>query len=133
MAKRKRYMTEAMEHILAVPLPGLVRADMRQHPRKERAAAIRALFKRLGIKGVSVTAPNYAHAKTVNVDIKRLEDQPTQRVGNASVPHKKCREAEIDVARKLEAIILSAFPDLDDRSDPQSDYYDYCISIHMTR
>jgi hypothetical protein len=30
---------------------------------------------------------------------------------------------------RIEAIILSAFPDLDDRSDSMTDYYDYRLSI----
>jgi hypothetical protein len=101
--------------ILDAPLPGFRRSDLRREPRKVRASEIRKLFRDMGLAGISVTAPNYANAKAVHVQTPTSGTDPRTR-------H--------DVNAKVRDIILAAFPDLDDRSGPQSDHFDYCVSVY---
>jgi len=107
---------------------------MRQRTRKEWAAEIRNLLKRLGISHISVTAPNYSMAQSVNIrtpqfipwegEHKELHD----KIGYSNACDICKRENA--AKRKLEEIILAAFPDLEDRSNSQIDHFDYCLSIN---
>jgi len=109
-------------------------------PRKEQSKLARQLFKRLGIVGVSVTAPNYSMAQSVDV---RLPSEPhpgwagfeqyqhmsyTEMPSN--VPAKAHLLRKIEAQKRLESILARAFPNHDNRSDYQSDYFDYCWSFN---
>jgi len=115
----------------------------RSMPRKARSAAARKLLRQLGIKGVSVTAPNYSMAHTVDVrpanyplpegaflldgvdyQHRTYSDMP------GTVPAKALHLARWEACKKLETILLKAFPNHDDRSDYQTDYFDHCWSIN---
>jgi glycogen debranching enzyme len=112
----------------------------RHIPRKEQAALARQLFKRLGLKGISVTAPRYSGAHSVDVRLPaegkhNLNKWPHGNTWtahgidrNAATRCPACRDREA-AKKKLEAILLAAFPNHDDRSDLQTDYYDFCWSI----
>jgi hypothetical protein len=111
--------------------------------RKERANLARHLFKRLGLHGVSVTAPHYSMAHSVDVRLPKREDHD-----RAAWPHdhtRCCRQgdgrhgeetrcpacaANAAAEAKVERALARAFPNHDDRSDLQSDYFDFCWSIN---
>jgi hypothetical protein len=135
------YYPETLSQIENAKLPKTVNAALRRRTRKEIAVEIRNLFKRMGIQHISVTTPNYSMAQAV--DIRLPDTEPWEGA------HER-RHAEIDAIqgvyvaygdacdlckrraaarRKIEKIILAAFPDLDDRSDTQTDYFDYRLSI----
>lgn len=129
--------------------------------RKDQAKLARDLFKRLGIKGVSVTAPRYSMARSVDVNVPRLPTTqadyllvcPTchDPVGVGScptchgdgrdysndtfsdmpdaVPAKLKHRTHWNALQKVEAILLRAFPNHDDRSDYQTDYFNYKWSV----
>lgn len=112
--------------ILAVP----VMSRDRHISRKEQAKLARELFKRLGLCGISVTAPNYSMAQSVDVKPPRRRDYKLDDNGQVENylldPAGKANQ----VARqRLDAVLLAAFPRHEDRSDTQSDYFDYCWSI----
>jgi len=136
--------TNTLEQIMAVNLDRVpVVCRERYIPRKEQAKLCRELLKRLGVKGVSVTAPNYSMAQSVDVDIDKngmiqldafifngvdyrdqcFSDMPED------VPAKRINQSKYNARIKLEAILALAFPNHDDRSDTQSDYFDYKWSV----
>lgn len=131
--------------IAALPLPAF-RAHIRPLTRKERAAHIRALLKDMQVTGISVTCPNYARAQSIDIRLPYLPDESeahSQRhaeiddlcrnvypwTGHANNGCQYCK-AQNEAQVHIEKVILAAFPDLDDRSDHQADYFDYCLSIH---
>ncbi len=110
--------------LLAVPVLGLQRSI----PRKEQAKAARQLFKQLGIPHVSVTTPVYSMAQSVDVQFPRRRDVPLNEHGTYVMesPEAKLNQA---AREKVEAILKRAFPNHGDKSDHQSDYFNYCWSI----
>lgn len=112
----------------------------RHIPRKQQAALARGLFKQFGLRGISVTTPNYSMAQTVQIAVPRIDDDLHDRskwphFHDYSDPSRSeatrcpaCRERSAAVA-KVEKILAIAFPKHDDRSDSQSDYFDYCWSM----
>jgi len=124
-----------LTEIATLPLPPF-RANIRHLDRKERAAQVRALFKALKVTGISVTAPSYSMAQSIDIRLPALEvsdeahvkrhaeiddlnTYPWTGYGNNGCQHCKVRrEAQV----RIEQVILAAFPDLNDR-------YDYCLSI----
>jgi hypothetical protein len=126
---------QVYDSILATPLPNLIDNKARRWYRKERAAKVRKLFKSLGIKGVSVTAPSYSMAQAIHIRLPydsyhehathyTFDEAQQRMVSNCPICAKK-NAAD----RHLEAIILAAYPDLEDRNDPMTDYYNYCLSF----
>lgn len=107
----------------------------RHLPRKQQAALARQLFKSLGIRDVSVTTPNYSMAQTVEVRIK-AEAPPCEpfhcslRELPEDHPVRVFYEQKSEARSKLLEILGRAFPNHDDRSDSQTDYFDYCWSIN---
>lgn len=117
--------TETYAAIEAVDLAAVpVVCTVRSTPRKEQAALARGLLKKLGVKGVSVTTPSYSMASVVEV---RLPQFGREGMTDAEVAaeYEEHRAAE----RKLSHILAVAFPNHDDRSDYQTDYFDYRWSI----
>ena len=133
-------VTELYAAIHAVDIAALPEMSTdRCIPRKEQAALCRQLLKRLGIKGVSVTVPMHANAQAVEVRIP-YEEHPGwlgfEQWENASygdmpddVPAKARMLRQWAAREKLSKVLLAAFPAHNDRSDLQSDYFDYCWSV----
>ena len=102
----------------------------RRASRKELAAAARALFKRLAIRGVSVTAPNYSMAQAVDVAVPCRDDYTVRDPdGSVDWPNDPAARANVAARDKVEQILLRAFPGTEDRSDSRTDYFDYRWSI----
>lgn len=128
---------EAIAAVDITTIPML--SDDRHIPRKEQAKLARSLFKSLGIKGISVTTPNYSMAQTVDVRLPNdtfpgfdgfeqwqhasFSDMPDH------LPAKMWMNKRREAVRKVKEILAKAFPNHDDRSDSQSDYFDYCWCI----
>jgi hypothetical protein len=100
----------------------------RSIPRKEQARLARELFKTLGLKGISVTTPNYSMARTVHVDLPERQDV-FERSGKIDYADDPARQANLEARQSIRLILLQAFPNHDDRSDTQSDHFDYCWSV----
>lgn len=127
--------------IEAVDLSAVASTGLDRHElRKVQAAAARQVFKGLGIRGISVTAPNYSMAQSVDVRIPEPAD--SEHHGD-KWPHGNSFELSRSEATrcpacsrrsrirdKVEAILAKAFPNHDNRSDSQSDHFDFCWSVH---
>lgn len=128
-------MSDLFNVVTNTALPVVRRADLRREPRKVIAAEVRKLLKELGIKGISVTAPNYSMAQSIDITFPPIE-HPGRDLAVASDwrdhEHLSCPvcERSHQAKARLEEIILAAFPDLDNRSDSLIDHYDYKFSIH---
>jgi hypothetical protein len=119
-----------LQAILDAPLPGMRRASLRRESRKVIAAEVRSLLRSMGLKGISVTAPNYSMAQAIDIKTPRNEPEPIVKDEDGwDAHHPDYRAACNAASAKIEAIILAAFPDLDNRSDSMTDYYDYRLSI----
>ena len=105
-----------------------VMSQDRSLPRKEQAALARKLFRQLGLKGISVTAPNYSMAQSVDVRMPKREDYALDAYGMV-LEGDAARLANNEARERLEAVLLSAFPNHEDRNDTQSDHFDYRWSI----
>ena len=126
---QKHLITTALQIAAALQLDILPRGEIRREARKEIAKRIRKLLKDLGIKGVSVTAPNYSMAQSVDVQLPSAEGiahnhHISGRIDDCAICAIK-REAQ----EGIEKVILAAYPDLDNRSDYSTDYFDYKLSI----
>jgi hypothetical protein len=123
------------EQILATDLPKAVDRQNRQDSRKQIAADIRALLSRLKLKGISVTAPNYSMAQSVRINLPTVPNDYTgcDNRENDFREHRvnTCRHCHLQerARRRLEAIILAAYPALDNRSDSMTDHFDYRLSV----
>src|SRR5262245_59495165 len=132
-------MNTQLETILKTSLPQIVNPALRKESRKVWATAVRALLKSLNIKGVSITTPSYSMAATILIRLPNALDNPNSPehlrlhddLWYRGLPSSECPDCgqKQKSRRHLESIILSAFPDLDDRSDRLTDYYDYCLSF----
>lgn len=135
---------DTIRQIMTASEPTPNHAPIRNLARKQISDHVRALLKSLGIKGVSVTTPNYSMAQSIDIslpDDDRHEHQPYHEQAEAEyrATHEDymgamhfchfCRE-DRDAKDRLERLILTAFPDLADKSDLQSDYFDYRLSIN---
>jgi hypothetical protein len=101
----------------------------RHQPRKEQAALCRGLFKTLGLKGMSVTAPNYSMAQGVDVHLPSREDYVFTVTGFVQ-ENDPAQKANGEAQERVRAILLAAFPRHDDRSDTQSDHFDFRWLVH---
>lgn len=137
-------MNAFYQQIIDTQLPAF-RGNIRQQPRKEIAKQVKQLFRSLGLDKVSVTTPNYSMAASIHIKFHvwdetftkehlklhaRIEedrsgDEPWQGLNNYC-PHCKQQWAAHEA---IKAIVLAAYPDLDDRSDSGSDYFDNPLSI----
>lgn len=111
----------------------------RSASRKVQALTARALFKQLGLKGISVTAPHYSMAQAVHINLPHTEVSPemraewNQRSNDTDRRHTaygELRTREYTAHQKLETILARAFPNHLDRSDVMTDYFDYCWSVN---
>ena len=115
--------------ILDCPLPAIVSPSLRRESRKVWAAEVRKLLRSLGIKGVSVTAPNYSMASSIDIHIPAAAEHDRGAAGHEYLSCPTCGQ-HTRAEKKIRDIILAAFPDLNDRSESQSDYFDFCLSIN---
>jgi hypothetical protein len=131
------------QQIIDAPLPAF-RANIRNLTRKEWAQNVRSLFKSLGLGWVSVTAPNYSMASSIDIrfhtpdnftgahEAKHAEIDELQRGAYEWLGYGHycpwCKQ-QWEAHHRLEQIILAAFPDLNNRSDSMSDHFDFCLSI----
>jgi DNA polymerase III sliding clamp (beta) subunit (PCNA family) len=114
--------------ILRADLPPVRNPDLRKERRTVWAKAIRRLLADLGIKGVSITTPHYSMAHSI--DVKLPAGTPHDR-GAADHEYRDCPmcQERNRAQDRITQIILAAFPDLDDRSDSMTDYFDFCLSV----
>lgn len=97
--------------------------------RREQARLCRELFKRLGLKGASITTPSYSMASTVDIALPKRRDVRLTEEGSfdRDCPAVQANRATED---KVKAILAHAFPNHDDRSDSSTDYFDARWSIN---
>lgn len=136
-------LEETISQINAVKVESVpVMTTDRHIPRKQQAALARKLFKSLGVRHLSVTTPNYSMASSVDVNFPAMELSSEDYMHNgesyqnrpwsempAEVIAKQKAEAKWAARGRLAEIINKAFPNHDDRSDSQSDYFDSCWTI----
>lgn len=123
--------------ILATPLPAFV-ANIRALKPTERSTAIRKLFKQIGISGLRVTTPYYFGICRIAIPEDDDHDEvhaAAEKTAHDEFPYlgmvhycTVCKR-RLDARNHLEKIVLAAFPDLDDRSNLETDYYDYVFAI----
>jgi DNA polymerase III sliding clamp (beta) subunit (PCNA family) len=119
-----------LQAIIDTQIPRPRRADLRREPRKVWAKSVRSLFRDLGLSGISVRAPRYSQASSIDITIPGQvahETSPMRGHDFATCP--LCRQ-EHAAERHIERLVVGAFPDLDDRSEYGTDYFDNPLSIH---
>ena len=99
---------------------------LRHEPRKAIAAHVRNLLKSVGVKHVSVTTPNYSMAQSIKISLLHDSHEHTPDIDCSNCP--RCVRRWTKVV-KIGCIILAAHPELNDRSDSQTDHFDYRLSI----
>lgn len=123
-------MSAQLRAILDAPLPAMRRADLRRQERKEWAKAVRKLMKDMGLVGVSVTTPSYSMASSIEVRLpEAAAHERGWQSGHDFATCPTCQQRN-RAERRIVDIIVAAFPDMRDRSDYQSDYFDFALSIH---
>jgi hypothetical protein len=126
-------MNPQLQNIIDAGLPSVQNPDLRKEPRKAWAKQVRTLFKAMGLTGISVTTPNYSMASAISIELPKAIGCNYDDTNNNQHPHlpqcPACQQKE-QAERKLEQILYAAFPDMNDRSDYVSDYFDNCFSIH---
>lgn len=120
--------------IYNAPPPAVSPLRLRPLERRVWAAQIRRLLASLGITGVRVTTPSYSQAHTVRLTLPCAAetcDHWTRGAGMYDCPVCAPLAARRDRARRrLSTIILTAFPDLADRSAHSvEDSHDFCFTI----
>lgn len=100
---------------------------------KEQAAITRDLFKILGLKGISVTMPNGSMCFWVDVRLPGRLDYNYLRYldKNWTMKADPGYMAQRWAENTIKAILARAFPNHNDRSDSQTDYFDNPWSIHF--
>ena len=101
-----------------------VMSNDRSIPRKEQAALARQLVKSLGISEVRFTVPVYSMASSVYVRFPKRYD-----VQDLTASECDARARNWNAEQKIGAILDTAFPNHKDRSDSQSDHFDFCWSF----
>lgn len=137
-------MTTLARPLIVDGLSGIFAADLSKLPaprnirrdgQKPRTAAIRQLFRTIGLTGVSVTMSRGSMCYWTYV---RIVDAPRCTTDHLAEYHETCTTSQrtcpmcrrIKAARRrLNYVILTAFPDLGDRSDLHSDYHDFMYTL----
>jgi hypothetical protein len=103
----------------------------RHSPQKEISKAIRELYKDLGILGVRVYCQWSIHIRPEEPQEHSHIDDSAQSWNLGEYKYRDCPTCQRHgkLKRKLARIILAAYPDLGDRSEIQSDYFDYIFQI----
>jgi hypothetical protein len=102
----------------------------RSIPRKEQAKLARALFRQLGLEGISVTTPTHSMANSVELRLPTRNDYtPEMLEFGCAIAGNPVTAANGLANRQMSALMDQAFPEHKDRSEMQSDYFDYRWSI----
>ena len=134
---RRSAIRDEKEQAQAIALhAALAKVDLSKVPvmttergnRKLRASLARELFRKLGLKGISVTAPNYSMAQSVHVRQPERQDRELNEEGFYDADG-AVNIANREAADKIESILLAAMPNTDNRSDYSTDYFDSCWSL----
>lgn len=113
------------------PLDVPVMSQDRHISRKDQAKLARQLFRQLGLKGISVTAPNYSMARSVDVRMPKREDYTLNAYGQVDdYSTDPAGKANTEAKQRIASILIAAFPKHDDRSEWGTDHYDYKWSIN---
>jgi hypothetical protein len=118
-----------LERIPTIPLPA-VRGQIRHSRPVEQAALIRRLVKDLGIRNVSVTSKNYCvrinlpQAVEYNDPAHQAAHDELWKAGRGGTDCPLC-DKRYKAHQAMHRIVLAAFPDMDDRSETRSDYFDF--------
>lgn len=123
---------ESIRSIEAASIPAPIGQPVRGAGQKERTKRIRQVLKAAGIRGgVSVTMARGAGCYQTDVRIDGIQHAPD--VDWNKHEYRECpvcmRNAAAD--RRVSAIILGAIPDLDDRSDSQTDHFDFMFTVSV--
>lgn len=97
---------------------------------KERTALIRKAVKAAGIKA-SVTSATGSMCYWTNVRIDLGVEHPAHDWRTHIVSDCAHCSERLALRRRVEALILAAYPDLDDRSDVQADYSNFIFSVEV--
>lgn len=123
---KAKVLHERLAQVNPLDLPLMTRDRSMQ--RKDQAKLARELFKQLGFKGISVTTPNYSMASTVSVKPPARYDYVLDE-GGFIVRGDGAAKANTDAYSRILSILLAAFPNHDDRSETQSDHFDFKWSV----
>ena len=133
----------ALQSIFDAPIPAVRNGYLRHEERKVWAKEVRWLLRNLKITGVSVTTPSYSQASTIHIRIPSTGYDADHEAIHAKIDEQQresqswlgyghfcplCKE-HWEAHQRIQQIILAAFPDLNDRSDSQSDNFDDCLSV----
>jgi hypothetical protein len=114
---------QAHETICNAVIPTqVVDPHLRSKGMGERTRAIRKLLKDLGIKGVSVRMATGSMCFWTYVDVPRFDVDPSN-----PEQWRLSHDVEHESQKKVERCVLAAFPDLDNRSDGMTDYFDFVV------
>ena len=120
---------EILDKIISTPLPK-PRGNIRRERTVNQSSVIRKLIKDLKLNDISVTSRHFRVRISLPqaVDYNDPEHNATHdqlwREGRHSNDCPLCAK-RWQAREAMEKIILAAFPDMDDRSDIQSDYFDF--------
>ncbi len=126
-----------LESILAAKMPVVRNFHLRAQTwdRTVWAAEGRAMLRDLRIKGVSVTAPNYSMASTIDVRLPSIshshEGNPRQFELGANEWCPDCR-LKWQATEHIERLIYAAFPDLTDTTTHEDRMTDYYNNRHVS-
>lgn len=130
-------MHPQLSAIINSKLPTRRVINLRRQPRKTWAKEVRKLFKEMNLTGISVTTPSYSMASTIDISLPAVTDCTYETLTTEQKYHcdghlqfcPACKE-RWNAHEKIKEILAEAFPDLDDRSEYISDYFDNCFSIN---
>lgn len=109
VAEQAKELLEQIQKVDVMKLP--VMARDRHMPRNEQSALARKLFKQLGLKGILVRKETGRNCFMVNVQFPALQDDRYVR-------------------EQLLEILARSFPQHDDRSEHDIEYYDFKWAVH---
>lgn len=131
-------LTDTIQAILdAEPSRVVYTHIQRYDPRTETAKQVRRTLRAMGIRGVRVTTPRYSMAQGLDIAFAG-DDHTPDACGQWDSVY---REHDRDCPRfwrwhladqRIEALLIRAFPNLDNRSDSQTDYFDAYFHINST-
>jgi hypothetical protein len=123
-------LSPALQAILDAPLPAVVKPRLRREGRKVWAAEVRKLFKSLGLRGISVTAPNYSMASSIHVLLPEATGHEADGGAGHDFPTCPACRQRAAAMKHVKRLILAAFPDLDDRNEYPGTDYDFCLTVN---
>ena len=105
--------------------------SVRHLPQKERTALIRKALKVAGIKGASVTSATGSMCFWTNVRISLGAEHPAHDWRTHISSQCEFCAGRRAMERRVEAVILAAYPDLADRSDAMTDHFDFLFTVEV--